>query len=288
MAEARLKLATLNTWGRTGPWPARRAAIRAELARLAPDVVGLQEVWDGDGGNLADELLADDGTWHVQYARAYELSPGVFCGNAIASRHPIVDRAAWPLPEPPGDTGRNLVHAMIATPWGRLPVFVTHFSWLFHQSRARLTQARHVAARLRERAPIQRGDAPTDELPPVVMGDLNAPPDADELRFLRGLLAAPALPGEPEGDCYLADCFAIRGTGAGHTFHRSNPFAAREHYPNRRIDYILVRGPDRWHRGEPLVAQVAFDQPDDDGVFPSDHFGVYAEVRATPVTLPPL
>ena len=281
----RLKVVTLNTWGRTDPWLARRALIVAELARLEPDVIGLQEVWDGDDGNSAAELVSQLGApgalgapgreWHVHYAPAYEPQPGRTCGNAIVSRYPMLEREAWPLPEPRGDCGRNLVHAVVATPWGQLPVFVTHLSWMFHQSWARLQQAQQVAAWIRERCPIQRGDAPTDVLPPVVMGDLNTEPDSDEIRFLRGQLA------DSRG-CYLADCFAIRGVGAGHTWHRNNVYAAREHYPNRRIDYIFVRAPDRWNRGEPLVARVVFEQPSADGVFASDHFGVYAELRATP------
>lgn len=279
--EARLKLVTLNTWGRTGPWSKRRAIIVDGLRALDPHVVGLNEVWDDARGNLARELAdAIGGTWHVHHAPAYELAPGRTCGNAVISRFPIVEAEAWPLPEPRGDCERNLVYAQVATPWGRLPVFVTHLSWRAHQSSARLLQVQQVREWMRERAPIQRGDAPTDLLPPVFMGDLNTEPDSDEIRFLRGYLA------DPYG-FYLADCFAIRGDGPGHTWRRDNVFAAREHYPDRRIDYIFVRGPDRWHRGEPLAARVVLDQPRD-GVFASDHFGVYAEVRATAVELPPL
>jgi endonuclease/exonuclease/phosphatase family metal-dependent hydrolase len=280
--EGRLKLLTLNIWGRTGPWPKRRALIAEGIARLEPHVVGLQEVWDDEAGNLAREL-ADliGGEWHVHHAPAYEMEPGRTCGNAVISRFPILEAEAWPLPEPTGDCGRNLVFAVVDTPWGKLPVFVTHLSWMFHHSSARLMQLQQVREWMKERAPIQRGDAPTEVLPPVLMGDLNSPPDADEIRFLRGYLA------DAYG-CYLADCFGIRGEGPGYTWHESNAYAARERFPNRRLDYIFVRGPDRWRRGEPLVARVVLDQPSAEGVFPSDHYGVYAELGATPVVLPPL
>ena len=40
-------------------------------------------------------------------------------------------------------------------------------------------------------------------------------------------------------------------------------------------------------RGEPLASRVVLDEPRD-GVWPSDHFGVYAELRATPFTPEPL
>src|SRR5437899_2476945 len=76
---------------------------------------------------------------------------------------------------------------------------------------------------------------------------------------------------------YFADCFGLAGGGApGFTFARSNHFAQVAHEPDRRIDYIFVRGPDRTLRGEPLEARLAFTVPDGD-VFASDHYGVYAE-----------
>jgi endonuclease/exonuclease/phosphatase family metal-dependent hydrolase len=47
--------------------------------------------------------------------------------------------------------------------------------------------------------------------------------------------------------------------------------------PNRRIDYVFVRGPDERFRGEPMDAAVAFTTRVA-GVFPSDHYGVVATV----------
>lgn len=281
-AEARLRLVTLNTWGRIGPWKRRLPLIADGLRALDAHVIGLNEIWEDAAGNSAQEIAdAIGGAWHVHFGPAYEDQElGRRFGNAVLSRFPFLETAAWPLPEPMGDPGRNLVHAIVATPWGRLPVFVTHLSWMLHQSSRRLQQLQQVREWMKERAPVQKGAAPTDQLPPVLLGDLNAVPDSDELRFLRGLMA------DPYG-CYLADCFGIAGAGAGYTWHNANPFAAREHWPDRRLDYVFVRGPDRWHRGEPLVARVVLDEPRD-GVYASDHYGVYAELRATPLVEPPL
>ncbi|HEY5934906.1 MAG TPA: endonuclease/exonuclease/phosphatase family protein [Kofleriaceae bacterium] len=271
MTDEVIKVVALNAWGRMGPWSRRLAAIQAELARLAPDVVGFQEIWDGDGGSTLDEIVGPG--WHVHHARACEMRPGVFVGNAIASRHPIVEHAAWPLVAGAHDKPRNCVHALIATPWGHLPVFVTHLAWRFHDGLLRMRQLQQIAALIGERAPVQRGEVATYLLPPILMGDMNAEPGADEIRYLGGLTA-------PDPAVYFADCFAVRGDGPGYTWHRDNPFAALECSPNRRIDYIFVRGPDRWGRGEPLIARVAFDRPEA-GVFASDHYGVYAELRAS-------
>jgi endonuclease/exonuclease/phosphatase family metal-dependent hydrolase len=276
-----IKLLTLNAWGRFGPWAKRKAIIVDGIRALDPHVVGLNEVWDDADGNQARELAeAIGGDWHVHGEPAYEMQEGRSCGNAVLSRFPLVETDAWMIPEPMGDCRRNLVYAVADTPWGKLPVFVTHLSWMFHQSAARLMQVQQIRDWMKERAPIQHGESPSELLPPVVMGDFNSVPESDEIRFMRGLYA------DAYG-FYTADCFGICGEGPGYTWHRDNAYAAREHYPDRRLDYIFVRGPDRWHRGQPLVARVALTESRD-GAFASDHYAVYAEIRATRVVLPPL
>jgi hypothetical protein len=79
---------------------------------------------------------------------------------------------------------------------------------------------------------------------------------------------------------YFVDAFAAAGDGSsGHTFSRANPYALQTGEPSRRLDYIFSRGPDRERRGEALAARVVCNASEN-GVFPSDHFGVYAELRA--------
>jgi len=117
-----------------------------------------------------------------------------------------------------------------------------------------------------------RGLAPLSGFPPILMGDFNAEPDSDEIRFLRGRTSLGGT------SVYFSDAFAIAGNGtSGATFCRANPFAAPAREPDRRIDYIFVRGPDEQGRGEPLDARLCFDKPHD-GVFASDHFGVVATI----------
>ncbi|HMG52312.1 MAG TPA: endonuclease/exonuclease/phosphatase family protein, partial [Kofleriaceae bacterium] len=109
----------------------------------------------------------------------------------------------------------------------------------------------------------------------VVMGDFNAVPESDEIRFLRGQTS---LDGR---SVYFADCWAAAATGPGHTYDRKNPYALRSREPSSRIDYVFVRGPDAQLRGEPIAARLALDQPTD-GVWPSDHFAVVADIHAAP------
>jgi endonuclease/exonuclease/phosphatase family metal-dependent hydrolase len=265
-----LRVLTLNIWNNQGPWNDRLKLIRSELATLAPDIVGLQEVLHLDGGGQdQSQAIADGLGYYVAFASAWHIGGGLQFGNALLSRWPIVEPRSFVLPCEPEDETRGLLHAMIESPFGRVPVFVTHLSWQLHLSDIRQQQVAFIVQRIKELAPIDR-----EVLPPILMGDFNAEPDSDEIRYLRGYNARLGR------SVYFADCFAVAGDGSsGFTFARDNPFALRAREPNRRLDYIFVRGPDRQLRGEPLAARVCFSHASD-GVFPSDHYGLLAEIQA--------
>jgi len=248
-----------------GPWEERLSVLRAGLAKLRPDVIGMQEVLHSAVGDALDQAraIADGLGYEIAYGVGSEAH-GVAFGNAILSRWPILRKDNFPLPNGGTDERRAVVFAEIDAPFGKLPFFSTHLNWRLHEGHVRCEQVRAVAE-------IIAREAPVSGFPPVVVGDFNAEPDADEIRFMKGLTGL-------GGKCvYFADCFGAAGEGKGTTFARRNPFAYLCHEPDRRIDYVFVRGPDDRYRGEPLAARVCFDE-EIDGVFPSDHFGVVATI----------
>jgi endonuclease/exonuclease/phosphatase family metal-dependent hydrolase len=261
------RVVTLNIWNRQGPWGQRLPLVRDGLAALDADVIGLQEVLGFPGmPSQADEIAAGTG-WHVHHVPAWHLGGGLTFGNAILSKHPLADMQSLPLPSPPGLDTRTVAFARVLLPHGPMPVFVTHLTFQLHLGHARIEQVRALAEHVKTLAPV-------DEPPPVVMGDLNADPDSDEMRFLRGLT--------PLGgtSVYFADCWIATGAeGPGYTYDRRNTYALRSREPSRRIDYIYVRGPDRSLRGEPLACRLALTEAVD-GVWPSDHFAVVADIHA--------
>jgi endonuclease/exonuclease/phosphatase family metal-dependent hydrolase len=279
-----LRVATINVWNKAGPWLARLPLIRRELERLQPDVVGLQEVLRFRPDNAGDAPLgtsndqateiADGLGFQLAYSVASDYGNGLKFGNAVLSRHPIVHEQSFQLPGIESGETRSLLYALCQTPHGSLPVFVTHLNWKFHHGAVRQRQVAFIAERIAELSPI---DGP--HLPPVLLGDFNAAPDADEIRFLTGLCA---LGGKT---VYFADAWVFAGQGPGHTYDRVNDYAAKAREPSRRIDYIFVRGPDRQFRGEPLHVELAFnavEQGATELVWPSDHFGLVADIAASP------
>jgi endonuclease/exonuclease/phosphatase family metal-dependent hydrolase len=262
------RVATLNIWNRFGPWDERLAAIRAGVAELGPDVLALQEVVrlapdDGDGLDQA-AAIASASRYNVAYGRSRDEP---WYGNAVLSRWPIARSQVYELPRGGTDERRSLLFAEVAAPFGVLPIFCTHLNWKFDEGHVRCAQVRELVERI-------DALAKPGAFPAVLLGDFNAQPEAEEIRYLVGLTALGG------ARCvYFQDAWALAGDGSpGHTYARSNPFAAQLREPDRRIDYVFVRGRDERFRGEPLEARRCFDAPID-GTYPSDHYGVTAVLR---------
>ena len=271
----KLRVATLNIWNKSGPWKQRMALIRAEVDRLRPDILGLQEVLcletPAQVMHQAEEIA---GGRNFVYGEGHDLTADwvpsgqrMTFGNALVSPHPIELVGVHELPGADiSDQKRCVLHARVAAPNGPVDVFVTHLNWKLDEGFVREHQVKALAALVAE-------NANDDGYPPLVMGDMNAEPGSDEIRYLLGHTRL----GEPKS-VRFADVWHYGGDGPGDTFDRTaNPFAAEFHEPPRRIDYIFVRGPRLDGHGRPLAVRRVFDEATD-GVFPSDHFGVLADL----------
>jgi endonuclease/exonuclease/phosphatase family metal-dependent hydrolase len=258
-----------NLWWRHGPWEERRQAIAATLAGVQPDVCGFQEVWGGPAENLAVDLAGRLGMHWCWVEAGKVRDPGgteLFIGNAILSRWPITTQEACALPVSVSDEARVAVHARIDAPGGALPLFTTHLTYGPGRSALRAAQVRALARFAEEHS---GGCA----YPPVVTGDLNAEPGSDEMRLLGGLLADPAVPG-----LVLLDAWRYADPGdPGFTWDLRNGYQGDSQIPDSRIDYILV-GLPRQGRGRVESVRLAGTGPVD-GVWPSDHFAVVADLR---------
>lgn len=259
---------TWNLWWRFGPWEARQPAIVSVLREQSPDLVCLQEVWAEDSGEDQAATLAGE----LGYHHARTPSPywnGVSFGNAVLSRWPILGIEATRLPNSQGEPGhRSALLAVVDAPIGAVPVVSLHTEFRFDQSATRVLQTATLARFVAD----HRGE-PESAFPVIIGGDLNAVPDSDEIRQLTGR-TAPALPG-----VLFQDAWELGGEGSGHTWHATNPYLSEATWPNRRIDYVLVSWPHPKLLGTPLRAWIAGDLPVD-GVQPSDHYAVVADLRA--------
>jgi endonuclease/exonuclease/phosphatase family metal-dependent hydrolase len=157
-------------------------------------------------------------------------------------------------------------------PYGPIGFTCTHLHWQLNHGHVREEQVALLAERAWKRRP-QNG------FPPIIVGDFNAEPDSDEIRFMKGLHS---LHGESVAflDAWdVAGDHSLPGEEArGITWSNRNPYARVECEPRRRIDYIFVGLPGRAALGEVESCRVVCNEPEG-GVWPTDHFGVFAELR---------
>lgn len=281
----KLSACTLNIWNKSGPWAERLPLLRKQLTDISPDVLGLQEVLrlipderqppePSPTNDQASEIAAGLG-YNVAYGVAADYAGGLKFGNAILTRYKILDSRTFRLPGADSGETRSLLYALLETPWGRLPVFVTHLNWKLHHGSVRVRQLVYVAERIFVLAPVE-----ADFLPPILMGDFNAAPSSDEIRYLRG---EHAIDGR---SLYFADAWDYAEPASpGYTYARDNAYALKNGEPNRRIDYIFARGPDKQMRGQPSNVRLAFTESvagSEGAVWASDHYGVACDLSMSP------
>jgi len=229
----------------------RLDTIAEEIRRQDADIVCLQEVpWTPHLGSGAGYLAERTGLNYL-YLRANGNRQALLFeeGEAILSRYPLHGATFVELQPRAGFFEHRVVlRAVAATPWGDVPVFVTH---LTHGDPA-----------------VNQGQAATliafvesfgDELS-LVAGDFNAVADSPQIEAIAGRWLdayRAASPGDPGSTCCVDDLSA----GPGEPLEK-------------RIDYLfLAHG-----RAEQVVSsQLAFDRPARDGdrwLWASDHIGL--------------
>ncbi len=264
MIESRLRVMTWNIWWHFGPWEQREPAILQSIADLDPDIIALQEVWGDDATNFAEKIADRLGYQHV-FASNMEMR-GFKFGNALLSRWPIVGSDSTMLfgKQETGE-GRLALFAEVDGPRGSIPVFSTHLNWKFEHSHIRQRQVTDLARFIDQKRPFT--------FPPILCGDFNSEPGSDEIRMLTGLTNCPV-----EG-LVFHDAWAVAGgVGRGITWDNRNPYVVVKFEPDRRLDYIFAGWPESGGAGHIVDCKLAGDKPID-GIWPSDHHAVVAELR---------
>ena len=254
------------------------ALIREQLDALDPDVIGLQEVLQLETKSGTQNQVTDFcGDRHWVYGPAHDMTmkwvpkgTNLRFGNAVASKYPIRSSTVHPLfGADVSDQQRSLLHCVIEAPFGDLDFFVTHLNWRLDESWIRERQVVEIAR-------IVHRDAKAT-FPAVLVGDFNAEPDADEIRYLLGKTRL-----DQTRNVRFADAWQYGDGSPGYTFDaQRNHFAAIYPEHPRRLDYIFVRGPNAKGQGRPMNPRLGFHK-DVNEVWCSDHFGVVTELRVQP------
>ena len=244
----KFRVVTLNLEQDHKRWPARRPLIEAELARLRPDIVGLNEVSVPlQTAQLLRKALstADVAYSLVQQTKVNTLSTRE--AEAMLSRFPLIESGNL-------DYQAGYMVALVArvlVGGSPLDVVVTHLYRSRGDESLRLFQVQQLLEWIDTRDPA---------VPRIVCGDFNASLDKPSA----ALMATRFRPTQtaPTAFTALAD-------DDGSVSH---PYWPRM---DRCIDYLWV-SPEI----EILASGVCFDRPSptDATLWPSDHAGVWADL----------
>lgn len=287
----RLRIVTLNLWGTEPPLPRRLGLAARQFAQLDPDVIALQEVKKIEGGATTAAWLAAPRGMHAIYEPALTWAAGAFGpgtpageeGLAILSRWPVLDRRVLRLPYPRPTEARILLSAQLKTPAGPIWVHTTHLHYRLDDGVAREAQVLAIDDAIRA---CGRGN---DDPPQLLCGDLNATPESDELRFLRGLCTLAGRRTHFQDAWLRCHDEPRRGEGPerGITWSSDNQHTRplRSLDLDRRIDYVLVTTRKKDGRGTVQDCRVVMTEREGQGpdaVCASDHYGVMTDVQIGP------
>jgi endonuclease/exonuclease/phosphatase family metal-dependent hydrolase len=286
-----LRLATLNVWAwyypagpvaaKAGPddrhpdWSARQRALAAVLRAERPDLVAFQEAIAIPGYDQISELLGPD--YQVVHARLREPDGS---GTTIASRWPVTAVHEIDLPVNGRDTGLPAVilAAEIDAPPPIGPLLLATYTpdWQLDHEYEREVQAVTTARAL-------AGLAGRTSRHVLLAGDFNAAPEAASMRFWRGLQSLHGV-----SVAYRDIWQTLHPDDPGHTFSPRNPMVSAGTWPQetgRRIDYLLIRCADHGPTLDAVRCALLAGDPVN-GTWPSDHFGVVADLVTPDVPTP--
>ena len=258
-----LNLVTINILVDFTRWNARRDLLVEGLAALQPDVVALQEVRlpENPASWLAEKLGMK--YIHLSPKTGFEASRE---GIAILSRLPFEAQATLDL-----EGQQRVAQFVQVNVKGQPLVFAnTHLYW----------QPGNSAVRLRQAGRLVRWMQTLPDNPPIILcGDFNGTPETSAVTMLRQhyTSAYAAIHGrEPDFTCPTPlprSTWSILRTVLGF-FLLLRPQHIKANWRGT-LDYIFVN-----QKITVNDSRIVLDQPspNDPRIFPSDHFGIYANV----------
>lgn len=251
-AKATLDVVTLNLWHDKQDWPHRQDMIVAELRRLAPDVIVLQEVLQHEALPNQAQVLAQRLGYQYRFFSADAEGQARRYGNAILVRTPIEQTRGTKLE--PLDDYRTAGWVRTTVHGRALNVYATH---LHYKPEGDAIRARQVAGLL-DFIGATAGGAPS-----IVGGDFNTRSDTPGLTALRAR---------------FTEAYAAAHAGQDVDAPERTTLNTHLGHPPIRIDHVFAQV-DAF---DVLDARIILDHPDAGGAWASDHYGVWVRLAFRP------
>ena len=257
-----LSIATLNLLNDLTFWPERAPLIIAELRRLQPDLVALQEI----------NIPSDNAAWITAQLDGYSLHIcpkkgrlGQREGLAILSRLPVETHQTLSM----SAQGRVAHWISVDHEGQRWLLANTHLFWSPVDDDLRLHQVRRLLSHLPHHDPT------------IICGDFNSMPYYRSIKLIKKQFSSAYAAVHGDEPAYTSPTPLKRGPGLRHSARRTalrligSILIGRNASWRGTIDYIFVNS-----RVQVLDCSIAFDQPSphDSQIYPSDHLGLIANL----------
>ena len=245
----RMKIVTLNTWGKYGPYEKRWQFLVQELISTKPDIICLQEVEE-------PELLEK-----IEQAASLPFSIASYeAGLTISTHFPIFFEhiVNYKTISPNEEKDRKAVIVGLEVEKKRIIVANTHLSWKTEDTEIRYQQVRELIHAVKQTG--EQG---------ILTGDFNDTPESKTIREIKKA-------------GYIDLYASLNPSKREITWDNQNPFIQTHSvkFPDRRIDFLFLHE-SLANTLAPEKCEIIFRRPGPNGIYPSDHYGVCAEIRKT-------
>jgi endonuclease/exonuclease/phosphatase family metal-dependent hydrolase len=260
-----LRILTINTWKGDGAYQARMALLKKQLLDLAPDVILMQEVLRPidpqaayDTLQAISEVLAGESAFVPMRRNKRQVEGQVvdcWSGMGCWSRFPIEAAAGIELPSNDTDGGRagQMIRIQIH---GQHFLFANvHLSFLRDSDALKIAQLETILQEMMKQTGLKAY---------FIAGDFNSVPNSKTIQYLQN-----------HPHFRAKDVFLSGNSSSENGF--TMPLATHPEL-GTRIDYIFSLATAEVPHLPIMRSAVTLNQAEE-GLYPSDHFGVIAQVE---------
>lgn len=269
IAQDSIKIMTYNLMGMkpNTDWQTRLHHTLQHLKTINPDIIGLQEINEPQGGgggiNMAEEIADSLGVHFNQYYFVYQQVTHTSWSQfdesiGIISKHPIISNGYDNLT--PGVFPRKVVWTYLQTPIGYLHFFNTHLSYLTEHNAIRLQQVNEIKEFVTSKESSWNG------IGSILVGDLNCTPSSDPVSALTN----------PESGVGFTGAYAYsHSNSSGYTYPAGDPYKKIDYNFIKNSSYIIID-----------TSYIVINTPYNGQHYPSDHYGLLTILSTsdTPLT----
>ena len=241
-----MKIIMLNTWGHSGPYQKRWEVLFRELERYTPDVLCLQEVFQPE---LVQKLEKKFLFSHV--LKSYEAGLVLMTQFPISS-HQILNYKAI---SPNEQQNRQALLVGLKIHTKEIVIANTHLSWKAEDESVRHSQVQELLQAIANQGHLA-----------LLAGDFNDVAGSKPIEEIRKA-------------GYVDLYNLLHAKKPKITWDNQNPFIQTHNvkFSDRQIDFLFLH--NKLIKANTIKkCEIIFNRPDQNGIYPSDHYGVLADL----------